>query len=69
MILWNKCNHFADKKSKKKNDFKQIELQLDFQEDKNDNDAIIEKLKEVKPLEITPIDALNILVKIKDKIK
>lgn len=55
-------------KSKKKNDFKQIELQLDFQEDKNDNNAIIEKLKEIKPLEITPIDALNILYELKNKI-
>ena len=55
-------------KSKKRNDYKQIELQLDFQEDKNDNDAIIEKLKEVKPLEITPIDALNLLYELKNKI-
>jgi len=55
-------------KSKKNNNFKQIELQLDFQEEKNDNDAIIEKLKEVKPLEITPIDALNILYELKNKI-
>ena len=55
-------------KSKKKNDFKQIELQLDFQEEKNDNDAIIEKLKEVKTLEITPIDALNLLYELKNKI-
>ncbi len=55
-------------KSKKKNDFKQIELQLDFQEEKNDNDAIIEKLKEIKPLEITPIEALNVLYELKNKI-
>lgn len=55
-------------KSKKKNDFKQIELQLDFQEEKNDNDSIIDKLKEIKPLEITPIDALNILYDLKNKI-
>lgn len=55
-------------KSKKNNNFKQIELQLDFQEEKNDNDVIIEKLKEIKPLEITPIDALNILYDLKNKI-
>ena len=55
-------------KSKKDKNFKQIELQLDFQEENNDNDKIIEKLKEVNPLEITPIDALNLLYDLKNKI-
>lgn len=55
-------------KSKKDKSFKQIELQLDFQEENHDNDKIIEKIKEVNPLEITPIDALNLLYDLKNKI-
>ena len=55
-------------KSKKDKSFKQIELQLDFHEENHDNDKIIEKIKEVNPLEITPIDALNLLYDLKNKI-
>ena len=55
-------------KSKKDKHFKQIELQLDFQEENKDNDKIIDKIKEVNPLEITPIDALNLLYDLKNKI-
>jgi len=56
-------------KPKKEKEFKQIELQLDFNEDNNENDKVIEKLKEINPLEITPIDALNILYDLKKKIE
>ena len=55
-------------KSKKDKNFKQIELQLDFQEENTDKDKVIEKIKEVNPLEITPIDALNLLYDLKNKI-
>ena len=56
-------------KPKKGKEFQQIELQLDFNEGISENDKIIEKLKEINPLEITPIDALNILYELKKNIK
>ena len=56
-------------KPKKGKEFQQIELQLDFNEGIAENDKIIEKLKEINPLEITPIDALNILYELKKNIK
>ena len=56
-------------KPKKGKEFQQIELQLDFNEGISENDKIIEKLTENNPLQITPIDALNILYELKKNIK
>ena len=54
-----------EKKSKKKNPYKQIELQLEQEEVIDEKTQVIEKLNKVNPLEITPIDAINILYDLK----
>ena len=54
--------------SKEKNEsvFTQMSLDLDSCVDKNNE--VLEELKNINPLEITPLDALNILYKLKDKV-
>ena len=47
----------------------QIELPLDFSNEENENDQIIDRIKKINPLEITPIEALNILYELNEKLK
>lgn len=54
-----------ENKSKKDQTFTQTSLFLDFDEDKESTSKIEEKLKDINPLEITPIEALNILYELK----
>ena len=59
---------YENKKAKKKEN---VQLELDISEDDNkpkENNEIIEELNKINPLEITPIEALNILYDIKNKI-
>lgn len=58
-----------ESKNHKKNMFKQIELALDTDEENDENQAVIDRLNKVNPLEITPIEALNILYELKQNIK
>jgi DNA mismatch repair protein MutS len=53
-------------KNKKEKVFKQTELTLDFAKEESKEDIIVKKLKDINPLEITPINALNILCELKD---
>jgi len=61
----NEILEIYEKKSKKKNPYKQIELQLEQEETTDEKTQIIDKLNKVNPLEITPIDAINILYDLK----
>lgn len=56
-------------KSTKKQTFTQTSLFLDIEPEKQENDIIKEKLDNINPLEITPIQALNILYELKEEIK
>jgi len=58
-----------ENKSNKKQSFVQTSLFLDFDEKKENNNYLEEKLKEINPLEITPIEALNLLYELKNSIK
>lgn len=60
--------NFYETKNKKESKMKQMELPLEFVQEQDQRDVVIEKLKKVNPLEITPIDALNILYDIKQSI-
>ena len=58
-------------KNTKKQTFTQTSLFLDIdenQEKENENKAIIDKLKEIKPLEMTPMEALNLLYELKNEL-
>ena len=55
-----------ENKEKKRDIIIQTTLPLDFKEEKNE---IEEKLKELNVLELTPIEAINILYELKNKIK
>jgi len=55
-----------ENKSNKKQSFVQTSLFLDFDEKKENNNYLEEKLKEINPLEITPIEALNLLYELKN---
>ena len=59
-------------KNVKKQTFTQTSLFLDTDDtthDKeNENQAIIDKLKEIKPLEMTPMEALNLLYELKNEL-
>ena len=55
-------------KIRKKIPFKQIELALE-PEEKDEKNEIIDKLNKINPLEITPIEAINILYELKNDIK
>ncbi len=57
-------------KSIKQETFTQTSLFLDIDSPKNvEQDKVYEKLEEINPLEITPMDALNILYELKQEIK
>lgn len=59
-----------ENKSIKKQPFTQTSLFLDFDAEEKDEENIIEKkLEEINPLEITPIEALNILYELKNELK
>ena len=54
-----------EKSNKKDREFTQTSLFLDFEEENNKESVIEERLKEIDPLNITPIEALNILYELK----
>ena len=54
-----------ESKSKKKNPYTQIELQLEPEEKNDERDIIIERINKINPLEITPIEAMNFLYELK----
>ena len=60
-----------ENKSQKKETFTQTSLFLNFdeQEEKDKSNKIENRLKEINPLEITPIQALNILYELKQEVK
>ena len=47
----------------------QTSLSLDFGEKDNKEDLILKELESIDPLNITPIDAINILYSLKEKQK
>ncbi len=59
-------------KNVKKQTFTQTSLFLDTddttKDKENENQAIIDKLKEIKPLEMTPMEALNLLYELKNEL-
>ncbi len=61
----NEILEMYETKTKKKSTFKQIELDLEEEKEENSTDLIIDKLTKINPLEITPIDAINILYELK----
>ena len=59
-----------ENKSSKKQPFTQTSLFLDFDNEQEEKESIIEKkLEEVNPLETTPMEALNILYELKNELK
>ncbi|MBE6147551.1 MAG: DNA mismatch repair protein MutS [Firmicutes bacterium] len=59
-----------ENKGKKKQTFTQTSLFLDFDSEKAEKeDKIREKLEEINPLEITPMEALNFLYELKNEMK
>jgi len=59
-----------ENKSKKKESFTQTSLFLNFDEKEEEHtNKIEERLNEINPLEITPIEALNILYELKNEMK
>ena len=54
-----------EKSNKKDREFTQTSLFLDFEEEKNKESVIEERLKKIDTLNITPIEALNILYELK----
>lgn len=64
----NEILNVYEKKTKKKETFKQIELPLDNPQKENKED-LEKRLKKINPLEVTPIEALNILYELKKSIK
>ena len=58
-----------ENKNSKKQPFTQTSLFLNTDEvENNDENKVEEKLKEINPLDITPIEALNILYELKKEI-
>jgi len=65
----NEILEIYETKGKGKNKYKQIELLLEQEEEKtNEKDIVFDKLSKINPLEITPIDAINILYELKQNI-
>ena len=60
-----------EKKSKDKSKVKQLELFIDEEEEDKDesNNKLIEELKNINPLEITPMEAMNLLYKLNNEAK
>lgn len=65
----NEILSFYEVKNKKETGFKQIELQLDIPTKDENEEKIINNLKKINPLEITPIEALNKLYEITEELK
>jgi len=66
----NEILNVYEHKNVKKHTFTQTSLFLDFDEDKkNEKDVVLEKIESINPLEITPMEALNILYELKNEIK
>ena len=61
----NEILEMYETKSQGKTSYKQIQLPLEQEEVLDNKDLIIEKLNKINPLEITPIDAINILYELK----
>ncbi len=61
----NEILEMYETKSQGKTSYKQIQLPLEQEEVFDNKDLIIEKLNKINPLEITPIDAINILYELK----
>ena len=58
-----------EKSNKKDREFTQTSLFLDFGEEEQNKESVVEeKLKNIDPLETTPIEALNILYELKKDI-
>ena len=58
-----------ENKNNKKRVFTQTSLFMDEDEKKVEEDKLIKKLKELDPLNITPLQALNIIYELKDLTK
>jgi DNA mismatch repair protein MutS len=58
-----------ENKNHKKQSFVQTSLFLNFDEKEENDNYLEERLKEINPLEITPIEALNILYELKNSVK
>ena len=56
-------------KDKKKQPFQQTSLFLNLETDENKKSIVEEKLEQIDPLQITPIEALNILYDLKNSLK
>ena len=65
----NEILSFYENNNKKEKPYMQIELPLDFSNEENENDQVIEKIKKINPLEMTPIEALNFLYELSEHIK
>ena len=57
-----------EKKNKKERPYKQIELFTEIEETNDNKNSVIEKISKINPLEITPIQAINILYELKQDI-
>jgi len=58
-----------EKKGNKNETFTQTSLFLDFEKEEDKTSAVEEKLQEIDPLHMTPIDALNVLYQLKEMMK
>ena len=58
-----------ENKNNKKQSFVQTSLFLDMNEKEEEVNYLEEKIKEVNPLEMTPMEALNFLYELKNSIK
>ncbi|MDD6224577.1 MAG: DNA mismatch repair protein MutS [bacterium] len=65
----NEILNVYENKNKKKQSFTQTSLFLDLDQEEENINRIEERLKEINPLEITPIEALNILYELKNNLK
>ena len=58
-----------EKKAKEKNPVKQLELFMDTEEEKDGRDEFIEEVAKLNPLEMTPMEAINVLYDLSKKAK
>ena len=64
----NEILEMYETKNKKEKPYKQIELFTENEETNDNKDFIIEKINKINPLEITPIQAINILYELKQQL-
>ncbi len=64
----NEILEMYETKNKKERPYKQIELFPEIEETNDNKDSIIEKISKINPLEITPIQAINILYDLKQEL-